>query len=146
MRQDVLNASYHVEYKGAEKIKRGRKTYVSFHMVNKVGLPYYHVGVDTIDAFCYSSHKILTESELDKAYEDFCLTRNKKQDEKDSIFGFDRALQGLKLFFLGAAQGGSGEATKEEKQQEEEQQDTKEEKLPERTALEKEVISLFDPP
>ena len=67
-------------------------TKVSFHMITKKkrgGGPFYHVGVDTIDAFCYSWHKRLTEEELDEACEDF-LDKEKSNsdpvqpDEKDS--------------------------------------------------------------
>ena len=67
-------------------------TKVSFHMITRKkrgGGPFYHVGVDTIDAFCYSWHKRLTEAELDEACEDF-LDKEKHRcgaaqpDEKDS--------------------------------------------------------------
>ena len=84
LRQDIKNAVWHYEYKDGEKIKRHRKTDVSFHMVNKITGPYYHVGVDTIDAFCFSKYKKLTEKELDKVFVDFCVSRGIPQDEKDS--------------------------------------------------------------
>ena len=84
MRQDVENAVWHYEYKDGKKTRRRRETDVSFHMVNKITGPYYHVGVDTIDAFCFSKYKTLTEKELDKVFVDFCVSRDIPQDEKDS--------------------------------------------------------------
>ena len=46
---------------------------VSLHEItsNENG-PIYHAGVDTIDGFCKSFSKPLTEEELDKAYVRFC--------------------------------------------------------------------------
>ena len=58
-------------------------------MITKRDQLCYHVGVDTIDAFCYSRFKKLTEKELDQVFKDFCVTRNilVQQDEKDSATG-----------------------------------------------------------
>ena len=44
---------------------------MSLHIINKRDQGYYHAGVDTIDAFCYSWKKKLTEKELDGVYVDF---------------------------------------------------------------------------
>ena len=41
-------------------------------MITKDHGPIYHAGVDTIDGFCKSWHKELTEAELDNAYVQFC--------------------------------------------------------------------------
>ena len=60
MCQDVLNA-------------RTKKIEVSLHVINKAALPLYHSGVDTIDAFCYSAHKKMTEQDLDKVYVNFLI-------------------------------------------------------------------------
>ena len=65
LRQDVENAVSHFEYKDDKKIPRHRKIDISFHMVNSINGPYYHVGVDTVDAFCHSKYRKLTEKELD---------------------------------------------------------------------------------
>ena len=57
-------------------------------MVTKRDGPCYHAGVDTIDGFCYSWHKKLTQEELDRVYDDFLVKERGKsdpvqQDEKD---------------------------------------------------------------
>ena len=48
---------------------------VSLHEITKDPFagPIYHAGVDTIDGFCKSWHKELTEAELDAAYEKFLV-------------------------------------------------------------------------
>ena len=65
------------------------ETKVSFHMVTRKYLPCYHAGVDTIDGFCYSFHKKLTEEELDEVCQDFLVKEQKpsdpvQQDEKNT--------------------------------------------------------------
>ena len=81
---EISCAGWHYEYKDGKKTRRHREIDVSFHMVNKITGPYYHVGVDTIDAFSFSKYKTLTEKELDKVFVDFCVSRGIPQDEKDS--------------------------------------------------------------
>ena len=58
LRQDVGSATF-------------TKNKVSVHMVTKRDGPCYHAGVDTIDGFCFSWHKKLTEEELDRVFVDF---------------------------------------------------------------------------
>ena len=50
------------------------KNKVSLHQITKEPFagPIYHAGVDTIDGFCKSWYKPLTEEELDKAFVEFC--------------------------------------------------------------------------
>ena len=46
---------------------------VSLHEItSKENGPIYHAGVDTIDGFCKSYYKPLTEEELDRAFVKFC--------------------------------------------------------------------------
>ena len=53
---------------------------VSVHVINKRDQGYYHAGVDTIDAFCYSWKKKLTEKELDGIYDDFLRKKGEPSD------------------------------------------------------------------
>ena len=59
---------------------------VSLHEItsNENG-PIYHAGVDTIDGFCKSWHKELTEAELDDAYVRFCELHPGAALEKEVI-------------------------------------------------------------
>ena len=75
MRQDVESATF-------------RKNDVSLHMITKRDGACYHSGVDTIDGFCHSWQKKVTEDELDRAYKDFLVKEegdpdSGKRDEKD---------------------------------------------------------------
>ena len=67
LHQDVMNA-------GLKKIK------ISLHVITEATMPVYHSGVDTIDAFCLSNLKKLSEDELDKAYDDFLVKLKEKPD------------------------------------------------------------------
>ena len=60
LRQDVVNA-------GKKKIK------ISLHVITEATMPVYHSGVDTIDAYCNSKLRELSEDELDKAYDDYLV-------------------------------------------------------------------------
>ena len=55
---------------------------VSLHPITKILGPLYHVGVDVVDAFCYSWHRKPTEEELDKVYEYFLI---KEGIDPDSV-------------------------------------------------------------
>ena len=55
-------------------------------MITKRDKPCYHAGVDTIDGFCFSWMKKLTEEELDRVFDDFLVKEpsfSGKQDEQD---------------------------------------------------------------
>ena len=67
LHQDVMNA-------GLKKIK------ISLHVITEATMPVYHSGVDTIDAFCVSNLRKLTEDELDQAYDDFLVKKKIKSD------------------------------------------------------------------
>ena len=70
-RWDNLSEDFH-----AQDVKNAtpKKNNVSLHEITKDPFagPVYHAGVDTIDGFCKSAHKPLTEAELDTAYVRFC--------------------------------------------------------------------------
>ena len=57
------------------------KNKVSLHLITRENLPIYHVGIDTIDGFCFSLHKKQTEEELDRVFDDYVL---KRQDEVEA--------------------------------------------------------------
>ena len=71
--QDVLNF-------------RNFKNKISVHPITRKVLPCYHAGVDTIDAFCYSWERKLTEKELDQIYEDFCEKEGIEPDAAEEAF------------------------------------------------------------
>ena len=84
MRQDVENATYQIEYKDGKEEKRARNIKISLHPIASANPPLYYSGVDTIDAFCLSYLRKLTEVELDKAYDDFLVKKNETSDRVDA--------------------------------------------------------------
>ena len=63
---------------------------ISLHPISKVYLPCYHAGVDTIDAFCYSWYKKLTEEELDVVYDYYLVKQNIPSDRVKKDGGFEK--------------------------------------------------------
>ena len=67
------------EEKGGNFIRQDEKNAdksenkVSLHEITKEELPKYHAGIDTIDGFCFSWNKKLTEEELDQIYLDYLV-------------------------------------------------------------------------
>ena len=84
MRQDVESAVYQFECKDGKEEKHARNIAISFQTINIATMPVYHGGVDTIDAFCLSYLRKLTEDELDKAYDDFLVKSNEVPDRVDA--------------------------------------------------------------
>ena len=84
LRQDVENATYQIEYKDGKEEKRARNIKISLHPIASANPPLYYSGVDTIDAFCLSYLRKLTEDELDKAYDDFLVKKNETSDRVDA--------------------------------------------------------------
>ena len=52
-------------------------------MISKARPPCYHAGVDIIDAFCFSWYKNLSDEELEKVYQDFMITQEKKIKQRE---------------------------------------------------------------
>ena len=65
------------------EISARRKIEVSLHTIAKARPPCYHAAVDIIDAFCFSWYKNLSDEELEKVYQDFMITHEKKIKQRE---------------------------------------------------------------
>ena len=80
LRQDVEIAS---GKRLADGTFQERKIEVSLHTIAKARPPCYHAAVDIIDAFCFSWYKNLSDEELEKVYQDFMITHEKKIKQRE---------------------------------------------------------------